>query len=446
MIQNDFVILGAGLTGLAAASTLGSRSIVIEKTDRPGGLVKSENYNGYWFDHVLHMLHFQKMKDLEAKIKKMLGDVMHPLFPEAWVETKEGIGRYPLQMHLSSLNPTAIVRILADLAATTFDKTQTPPSNFEEMLRKSFGNYFCELFMLPYNRKVWKRPLSELAPSGFQWNIDHPEFSQVLTGALTSHKEFKAYNSNGWYPRPEPNAQLRGMEVLSKELAKEADQILLEHEVVKVQLKNRIVVVKHGNELKQFQFNEFCLSTIPLPVLLKLTSDLPSKYKSAFDSLSYNRVITVMLSIEGPRPENRGHWRYYGQEDLCFTRLIYMHNFDPLTAPQNGWGLMTEITEPDELPLRSNKDIMAKVITDVKKANALPDDCQVIDSNLLVVSPAYVVFTDESKKLVEELQSFYESHGVKLLGRYGKWEYSSMAQVMRDGYGWADSVLNESLV
>lgn len=443
--RKNVIILGAGLTGLAAANTLESNAIVFEKTARPGGLVKSENYNGYWFDHVLHLLHFKNMTALENKIKTLLGDAMHPLFPEAWVETKEGTSRYPLQMHLSGLNPEAIVKVLSDLAATTFDQTQTPAKNFEEMLRKSFGNYFCELFMLPYNRKVWKRPLNQLAPSGFQWNIDHPDFAKVLTGALTDHTDFKTYNSNGWYPRPPISAQYRGMEVLAKALAEKVEQQLhLNHEVVEIQLNNKTVVVNNNGTLNEYQFNDYCLSTIPLPTLLRCTVDLPEKYRSVAQQLKYNRVVTVMLSIEGPRPENRGHWRYYGEEDLCFTRLIYMHNFDPDSSPKEGWGLMTEITEPAEWPLKSQEEIVAQVIQDVKKANALPDDCTIIDTNMLVLSPAYVVFTEESKKLVQELQEFYESKQLKLLGRYGKWEYSSMAQVMNDGFSWAESVLKKS--
>jgi len=146
-----------------------------------------------------------------------------------------------------------------------------------------------------------------------------------------------------------------------------------------------------------------------------------------------------MLSIKGPRPKNRGHWRYYAQEEFCFTRLIYMHNFDPNTAPEEGWSLMAEITEPNEWPLEPEASIISKVIEDAIAANAIPENCQVIDKNIMVIRPAYVVFTEESKLLVEELKKFYLSKKVVLLGRYGQWEYSSMAQVMRDGFTWAES-------
>jgi len=439
--KNKVVILGAGLTGLSAASVLGNHATVLEKTDRPGGLVKAENFNGYWFDHVLHLLHFQQMTPVEERIKELAGEDLHPIYPEAWVETKEGNCRYPLQMHLSGLNTEAIIRVLKDLALATFTDDKSQPKNFKDMLIRSFGEAFCELFMLPYNNKVWKRPLESLAPSGFQWNIDHPDFTQVLRGSLSDHTEFKSYNSNGWYPRPPKSSSVRGMEVVSVRLAEKLKHLNLEHEVTKIDLDSRIITSIYKGEESDFHFSDYCLSTIPLPILLDRTINLPEHLHDKKDLLKCNRVISVMLSIKGPRPENRGHWRYYPQEELSFTRLVYMHNFDPDTAPADGWGLMTEIIEPSEWPLKNKEEIFAKTVSDVKASSALPDDCEIIDINMVVVNPAYVVFTNESKKYVEELKTYYDSKGLKLLGRYGQWEYSSMAQVMRDGFAWAEEAL-----
>lgn len=442
MKTNNVVILGAGLTGMSAAGELKEKCIVLEKENRVGGLVKTENYNGFWFDHVLHLLHFQKMMPLEQKIKALLGDILHPLHPEAWVETLEGTCRYPLQMHLSGLDSAAIVKVIKDLAKVTFSKKKVVPRNFEEMLVNTFGDYFCKLFMLPYNRKVWKRPLSELAPSGFQWNIDHPDFEQVLRGALTNHDDFVPYNSNGWYPRPPSTAPLRGMEVLAHKLSEGITSLHLNETVKAIDLFSKTITTTFLNETRQYRYTDYCLSTIPVPILLSCTKNLPPKLEEAMRHLKYNRVISVMLSIKGPRPMNRGHWRYYSREDISFTRLVYMHNFDPKTAPDDGWGLMTEITEPAEWNLEREASIVEKVIEDIKKVNALPADCEIVDVNMKVVSPAYVVFTEQSKQSVEQIKDYYKSHDVTLLGRYGRWEYSSMAQVMHDGYSWASSILN----
>jgi len=439
--KSKFIILGAGLTGLSAGSILKEDAIVLEKTSRPGGLVKSININGYWFDHVIHLLHFRDPKT-EAKIKLLLGDILAPLYPEAWVETTEGIGRYPLQMNLFGLSQKAITNSIKDLAATSFNIKHETPSSFEEMLLKTFGKYFCELFMFPYNKKVWKRPLSELAPSGFQWNIDNPDFEKVIKGAITDNSKFETYNSNGWYPRPKKNYPIRGMEVLADSLSKEVSHLKLESTVKKINLKERIVTVSSDNEEIKYHFEKACLSTIPLPVLLSTCEDLDEKYVNLQSKLKYNRVVSGMICIKGPRPKNRGHWRYYGQENVCFTRLVYMQNFDELTAPDSGWGLLVEIIEPSEWPLKTDQEYLKQIKSDILKVNALPVDCEIIDNGIKIIDPAYVVFTNESKKLTLELEEYFLKHDIKLLGRYGRWEYSSMAQVMNDGFNWAEEVLN----
>lgn len=53
------VIVGAGMAGLAAAKTLqaaGQDYMLLEKSGRPGGRVKSDNYNGFILDHGFQVL------------------------------------------------------------------------------------------------------------------------------------------------------------------------------------------------------------------------------------------------------------------------------------------------------------------------------------------------------------------------------------------------------
>ena len=437
--EQNTVILGGGLTGLSAGLILKDKATILERNNRPGGLVQTVNFNGYWFDHVIHLLHFRD--DItEATIKELLKTDLHPIAPLAYVETTEGIGKYPLQMNLNGLSKEAISKTLTDLAKVSFNIKHDSAENFEDMLRKSFGDYFCNLFMFPYNNKVWKRPLNSLAPSGFQWNIDQPNFEQVLNGAISDNSEFESYNANAWYPRPKDDTKVKGMEFLSYKLAQEVSDLRLNHEVKAVYLGNKTVIAQHQDTELEITYTNKCLSTIPLPQLINICEDIDPKYKQAKDLLKYNRVLSIMVSIEGPRPENTGHWRYYGQSDICFTRLVFMHTFDPNLAPSNGWGLLVEMIEPSEWPLRDKDTIIDEVLNDILKVKAIPNDCKVIGKELMVVDPAYVVFTKESKALVEDLKVYFDKHGLKLLGRYGQWEYSSMAQVMRDGFQWAKSI------
>ncbi len=439
MVARDFVVLGAGLTGLSAASALGPRCVVLEKDHRPGGLVKTECFDGYWFDRVIHLLYFRE-PETESRIRALLGDHLAPLVPEAWVEVGPGVARFPLQTHLGHLNAAAVVDCLSDFARVAFAPESASPRNFQNFLLSSFGRALCDLFFPPYNRKMWKRPLDTLAPSGFQWNIARPDFDQVLRGAIEPDGAFESYNDNGWYPRPPENSAVRGMEYLARALAQRVHDLRLGHKVVSVNGEARLILVQSQERQQQFEYRFACMTSLPLPQMIQYSVQAPDTLKQEMKHLVRNRVWTVALSIQGPRPEGTGHWRYYADESIVFNRLIFMHTFDPLSAPGRGWGVMAEITEPAESPCPDADTLRRVVLRDMARVDIMPPGCEVVDVHVLLVDPAYVVFTLENQAIMEAARCFLKSFDIVPLGRYGRWEYSSMAQVMRDGFQWTHEV------
>ena len=96
------MVLGGGVAGLAAGAELGERGIVLERESRPGGLVRSEEFHGYWFDRVLHLLHFTD-EALQARIQEMMGPELAPCPPVAWIECEGGKVRFPFQLNIGGL-------------------------------------------------------------------------------------------------------------------------------------------------------------------------------------------------------------------------------------------------------------------------------------------------------------------------------------------------------
>jgi protoporphyrinogen oxidase len=433
----DVLILGAGVTGLAAAWDLADRAVVLDRASRPGGLVRTSRLGDYWFDQVLHLLYFQD-PTTETRVRGLLGNDLAPCAPRAWCETSAGTTLFPFQMHLGGLDPEARDRCVHDLIEVSNRHGTQRATNFEEHLLGTFGQAMCDVFLFPYNRKMWKRPLRSLAPSGFTWNITPPKLVDVLRGAREGKADFQAYNSAGWYPRPAASSPIRGMEVLSARLATQARDLRTDCSVEAVYLNRREVVVRHHGRPQRFHWNEALLSTIPLPSLVSRCPDLPTRLRHACARLPKNRVLSVGLSVQGTRPELPGHWRYYADESLIFTRLVFLHEFDPQLAPAKGWPLLVEITEPAEWPMQSRSDLMARIRRDLERAKALPPGSRIVGELLITVDPAYVVFDVQSQKIVQMAHELLSAHGVTSLGRYGRWEYSSMAGCMRDGFAWAE--------
>lgn len=438
MEQAEFVVLGGGVAGLTAGASLGTRAVVLEKESRPGGLVRTANFDGFWFDYVLHVLHFSA-PEVEARIKGLAGESLVPCPPRAMVQFEDAEVRFPFQLNLHGLATNEVARCVRDYADALLDTSELQSADYQTALLRAFGQAMCERFFFPYNRKSWRRPLADLVPDGIRWNLHRPSLESVIRGALGDQDEL-AYNANGWYPRPPSNAPVRGMEGLSASLARHVGDLRLEHCVRRIHAGDHQITVSFRGDRRDLSWHTRCMSSIPLPTTISLCIDAPANLKRECASLRWNRVRSVALSIEGPRPDDGVHWRYYPDESVAFTRLVYTCEFDPRLAPASGWGLLAEVTERGEDPPETASVLIDRVRHDLSRISGIPGHCHIRDAHVMDIDPAYVVFTPETASIVSAATNFLRTAGIDVVGRYGRWEYSSMAQVMSDALRWADAL------
>lgn len=428
----DVLVLGAGLTGLAAAWRLGARATVLERAARAGGLVRTEWVGEYGFDHVIHLLHLRD-PEVERAIHGLLGEAMVPCPAVAWVETSAGNARFPLQMHLGTLDGEVALAALNDLARLAYGPSPTSGTSYRDYLIASFGETLFSLFFEPYNLKMWRRPLQEMVPQGMTWNLHRPDFPAALAGALRPHEPQAAYNARAWYPRPRAGG-VRGMEHLSARMAEQAADLRLSRDVIAVNPSRREVIARGPAGEERYSYESALLSTLPLPDLVARVVDFPPSLGAHVASLKRNAVLTLGLAVRGPRPV-LGHWRYYPDPTLVFTRLVFLHEFDPALAPTEGWPLLVEIPVRGEDPNPDLPALLARAISEARAVGAL--EGEVVGHVWVRADPAYVVFEAGQDEIVAEAIAALGERGVSSLGRYGRWEYSSMEGAILDGWRWA---------
>ncbi|MGQ4599094.1 FAD-dependent oxidoreductase [Nocardia sp. R6R-6] len=438
LVETEVLILGGGLAGLTAGDVLEHRATVLEALDRPGGLVRTERVGDFWFDRVIHLLYFSHPA-VEEYVRGVLGTDLQPCPPTAWVETAAGTVRFPVQLHLAGLEAQARDRCVADLmAAHRHAESGSVPTDYEQVLLDAFGAELCELFFFPYNRKLWRRPLRQLSADGFHWNLMRPGIAEVLRGADPEQPPTAAYNSRGWYPRKAESGH-RGMEVLSIALADRVADLRLRHRVERIDPESRIVWARNPVGLTGFRYRH-CVSTLPLPNTLAACSTAPADLISQCESLPRNRVRSVAVAIEGGRPADTGHWRYYTREDVPFTRLVFMTEFDAAMAPPLGWGVLAEVVEPSETAGPTDAELTAQVVRGLRAVGLL-DAGEVVATRVFTSDPAYVVFTDASRAVAARAIELLDCFGITTLGRYGEWTYSSMSQVIESALTWSQRYL-----
>ena len=176
-MKAEVVIIGSGLTGLSAGMELGDKAVMLEKGTRPGGLVKTFNFDGYWFDNVVHLLHFRN-PETERCIKELMGGTLKSCPLAGWVETREGTARYPLQLNLGSFKKETAKKCVNDF----INRPKGEPASYKEFLLNTFGATMCDIFFYPYNEKQWKFPLDAMTSSGQIWNINQPTLADIIEG------------------------------------------------------------------------------------------------------------------------------------------------------------------------------------------------------------------------------------------------------------------------
>lgn len=440
--ETDHLVLGAGVTGLAAGLELGNKSIILEKEAEPGGLVRTHRYNnGYWFDRVLHLLHFRD-PEIELRIKSLLGNLLTPCPPIAWIESQEGVTKYPFQLNLSGLNTPRRIECIADYAKAYYaTRNEAASPNYRTFLENTFGAGMCNEFFFPYNEKLYKYDLALMTSKALKWNLSQPSVAEVLAGAFHDNKAPAAYNSNAFYPCPkEPNAPMRGMQLLSHAVANKVTNLNLRRKIISIKPKEQVVIASNeGGNFEKYRFTKQCLSTLPLPVAIQLCEGAPTEVVEASQRLQHSRVISIAICVRGSRPKDTGTWRYYTIPTVPFTRLIFMNEFDPMAAPADGWAVLAEVPWPGRGPLPDFKLLAKNVVECIKNQYFYTKDSEVLDVNWWVVDPAYVVFTHETEQISATCSQFLQDYGISTKGRYGSWEYSSMYQNIKDGIEWARS-------
>jgi len=221
------IVIGAGPTGLSAAYHLGEDSILIEQNETVGGWCRSIESQGFTFDFAGHIM-FSNDKYVHQLYQMLLGDNVHWQDREAWIYSKNVFTRYPFQGALYGLPPdvikecilgvieartgvaappvscdTAVKDCCADgIAEATVPMAQraAQPRNFEEFIYQVWGRGIAKHFAIPYNRKLWAVPLTEMETSWLGGRVPMPDLEEVIDGALKPVPKPMGPNARFGYP------------------------------------------------------------------------------------------------------------------------------------------------------------------------------------------------------------------------------------------------------
>jgi len=439
----ECLILGAGPTGLSAGYHYGAGAMVLEKNHSVGGWCRSVEDQGFTFDYAGHIM-FSNDPYVLGLYDLLLGENQHWQTREAWVYSHGVYTRYPFQSALYGL-PAEVVgecvlgaiearygsegvasaqavpddRCLdccADGVVSDDDRVLTQPRNedFEHFIYRVWGKGIARHFAIPYNRKLWKTPLSNMETSWLGGRVPLPDLEQIVSGALSPLEKPVGPNARFGYP-------LRGgfQALMEGFLPHLRCTLETDAQVAAIQPQSRQVTLADGRQLHYEQM----ISTLPLPELVRLMgARAPQTIQQAAARLRHTSVCCVNLGI-GREAISDKHWIYY-PGDTLFHRIFLQGNASPHCNPPGGFGLTCEITWRDDQPLPCEGEaLIQRCIEDCIRVGIITAEDIILTASIVDMPYAYVVYDHARSTNVALIRSWLAAQGIHLAGRYSEWEY-----------------------
>jgi protoporphyrinogen oxidase len=421
------LVLGAGVTGLAAARTLdaaGADFRMLEREPEPGGWCRSIRAGRYTFDMSGHFLHVSDpaMRDW---IRGVPGVPWRTIARDARVWLRGKLTPYPFQVHLKGHDPGFVTRCLTDFARERIRDAalgERPAEHFAGWLRQRFGKTMCDAFFFPYNRKMWRTPLSRLGTGWTGWSIPIPRFEDLLAGASGETRQGMGYNASFLYPAR------GGIGALPRAMARPlGTRLRTGVEVSRIDLRRKTVHTAGGEALPYRSL----ISTIPLPRLAFLSGGLGTAARAAAASLSWVKVLAVNIGVRDPGCAP-GHWVYVPERTYPFFRVGFLSNVVGSSAPAGCASIFVEKSFPARERVRIDGEVEA-ALGGLRRMGVLRRGSRIEEIRPVMLDPAYVLFDGSRGNAVRLLMREFRGRGVFPAGRYGSWDYFGMERSMWDG-------------
>jgi protoporphyrinogen oxidase len=438
MEKIEYLILGAGLSGLSASYHIGHKKcLILEKNPHAFGLVYSEKKNGFIWDvgpHVSFTKH-DYVRELFAKcVKNNFYEhvvTVGNYFRGCWVD-------HPVQANLYQVPEPLRSKCVDSFLEIEEQNEESKPLDYREWLENSLGKEITNQFVAPYTRKYWTTDPENLSVDWIGTRVFRPKKDDVLNGSVRKPEKSAHYIKKVRYPKE------GGYQSFSNMLSDNAN-ILCSHDVVQVDVERKIVICENG---KKFSYNKL-INTIPLPEFVSKVKNISSKAKDAANQLACSQLLLVNVEVpqETKRPE---YWLYVYDEDKYSTRINFTEKLSEKNTPVSMSGIQVEVYFSRYKPYQENAKEIASVVVEELLEMGLIESKEIAQqaaTNITWVPYANIIFDHNREAALKAIFDELEPLGLArredelasttdwnnpgrlsdgdiiLLGRFGEWKY-----------------------
>jgi protoporphyrinogen oxidase len=342
-----FLILGAGVSGLASAVRLSERFpgevLVIEKEAQVGGLLRTVERNGARYDLGSHRIHkdpsqrafrliqevcgnkvVRKERGGQLRLKKTYLD-----YPITSFQMFRGIGLFESGLCAASLLKN---RLLSGLKK---DAASVGQDNYESYLIRRAGRRAYRLFYEPYARKVWGGEPSMISTTAVKKRVSMTSPTLFLKD-MVAHYTRRSKDSYYYYIQ----GGMSGLaEALARQVRERGGKIMTGVRDFSLNLTSQGRAIRlAAGETPESEF-ETLVSTIPIEELLAKLAP-PENILRQAAKVGWRGLRLVFVHVEG-EPRLKGESFYYPELKYIFGRVSVPKRFDPAMQPDSGQTALT---------------------------------------------------------------------------------------------------------
>jgi protoporphyrinogen oxidase len=393
----DILIIGAGITGLSLASFLDTDDyLIVEKDSEVGGYCKTTIRNGFVWDYSGHFFHFNNQEIKDYVLENIECDIK-TVRKKSHISYKDRYVDFPFQNNIHQLPTNEFIECLYDLYHRGNEKVNT----FTDYIVNTLGHSICDKFIIPYNQKLYACDLNKLDYDAMGRFFPKPTMFEDLLSELRNNNKTESYNDTFIYPTG-------GSIEFVKSLYKRVNEknVLLNTNIIGIDLENKIAQTNNG----YIKFNKL-VNTMPFDTFMELTG-------KKVDHLSSNKVVVFNLGFDLPT-DIESNWVYYPGDEIFYRVGFYNNIFNT-----DRMSLYVEIglEKTDKV---IEEDLLKKVLEDLIKVGVI-NNHNLVDHQMIVMNPAYVHITKESKEIYNDWCKKNNPNGLFSIGRYGSWTYCSI--------------------
>lgn len=419
-MNNNTIILGAGISGLGAAYSLrqkGETPLVLEKDETYGGLCGCFTIDGFTFDRFVH-LSFAKdervLNIFNTSAKRIITHIPNPynIYNRKWIKHPAQNNLYPLSAEEKSL-------IIKDFLSRPNNVETDKIDNYEQWLRIQFGNYFAEHFPMKYTKKYWMCEAKDLETRWVGQRIYQPSIEEVIKGSQTADTPVTYYAKEMRYPASGGYRQFFS-------LLAEGTDIRYGKEVTNIDTTLKTVTTSDNTT---YHFTRL-ISTLPLNLYPSLMPGMPEDIKTAARMLKATSGYHVSIALK-TKDIPPYLWWYIYDEDILAARVYSPSLKSPNNAPEGCSSLQMEVYCAENA--FTEQELKERTIGKLIEMGIIKKE-DILFTHIGFEAYANVIFDKNIYVCREKVRKYLISQGIEPIGRFGEW-----------GYLWSDQSLLSGL-